>query len=155
MEKELLSIYNIPSVIWGRNSDKVIIAIHGNMSNKEEIPIQILAKIALKKGYQVLNFDLPEHGDRKNEVLCKVQECIKDLTNMMEYAKANWDEVSLFANSVGAYFSLLAYQDERIKTVLFLSPVVDMQRIIENMMTWFQVSEERLFDEQAISTPIG
>lgn len=156
MKKQILMIGNIPSIIWGKSSDKVVIAIHGSMSNKADIPIEILAKVALEKGYQVLSFDLPEHGDRKDqETLCKVRECVNDLTIIMQYVKENWKEVNLFANSIGAYFSLLAYRDEKIETALFLSPVVDMQRIIENMMTWFQVSEERLFDEQTISTPIG
>ncbi|MEG0453409.1 MAG: alpha/beta hydrolase [Coprobacillus sp.] len=156
MEKEILSIQKIPSIIWGTPSNKVIIAIHGSMSNKADIPIEILAKIALSKGYQVFSFDLPEHGDRKDdERLCKVQECVDDLTTMMQYAKERWSEISLFANSMGAYFSLLAYQNETIDKALFLSPVVDMERIIENMMHWFEISEERLEKEETIPTPIG
>lgn len=156
MQKEMLLIYQIPSIIWGKSSNKVIIAIHGSMSNKADIPIQILATNALEKGYQVLSFDLPEHGDRKdNETLCKVQECVDELTMMMRYAKANWRQISLFANSIGAYFSLIAFQDELLKRVWFLSPVVDMQRMIENIMSWFQISEKDLQREQTIATPIG
>lgn len=44
---------------------KIFIAVHGNMSNKEDAVIQILAEEADRKGYQVLSFDLPEHGERK------------------------------------------------------------------------------------------
>ncbi|MEG0366683.1 MAG: alpha/beta hydrolase [Coprobacillus sp.] len=156
MEKKRIEIKGIPSIIWGVPSDKVIIAVHGNMSNKEDIPIEILANVAVSKNYQVLSFDLPEHGDRKGEeTLCKVKECISDLVVIMKYVKDNWDEVSLFANSIGAYFSLLAYQDEQIKNAWFLSPVINMQRIIENMMKWFQIPELQLQQEQAIATPIG
>ncbi|MDQ0150269.1 putative alpha/beta-fold hydrolase [Eubacterium multiforme] len=73
MIKDRFNINNIPTVLWGEKSKKLFIAVHGNMSNKEDIVIQILAEEALQKGYQVLSFDLPEHGERKNHSTpCKV-----------------------------------------------------------------------------------
>jgi len=156
MLKNRVKINNIPAVLWGMESEKVVIAVHGNMSNKEDVPIEIFAENACNKGYQVLSFDLPEHGDRKSEsTLCKVQFCVNDLLEVMEYADSRWSKISLFANSMGAYFSLLAYKDMPLEKAWFLSPVVDMRRIIENMMLWFQISEEDLKREQTISTPIG
>lgn len=110
----------------------------------------------MANNYQVLSFDLPEHGDRiKEGTPCKVQYCIKNLADIMQYAKANWKHISLFANSLGAYFSLLAYPDEPVEKTWFLSPIVDMQRLIENMMGWFSVTEEELESKQTISTPMG
>lgn len=156
MQKEILAIDTIPAIIWGKASEKVMIAVHGNMSNKTDTPIEILAKNALAKGYQVLSFDLPEHGDRKDKYIpCKVQYCVRDLMTIMQYAKKNWKHISLFANSIGAYFSLLSYHSEELEAAWFLSPVVDMQRIIKNMMTWFHVTKEQLKREQTVSTPIG
>ena len=32
--KRAITINNIPAIIWGDDSDRVIIAIHGNQSNK-------------------------------------------------------------------------------------------------------------------------
>lgn len=49
MKKEFFKINNIPAVLWGDNSKNLIIAIHGNMSFKEDVPIKILAEIALEK----------------------------------------------------------------------------------------------------------
>jgi alpha-beta hydrolase superfamily lysophospholipase len=156
MQANETKIENIPAVIWGDSSEYVIIAVHGNMSNKRDVPIQILAQHAFIKGYQVLSFDLPEHGDRQTEdTPCKVQNCVQDLKKIISYAKENWKQISLFANSMGVYFSLLAYKDEAIEKAWFLSPVVDMQHIISNMMSWFNVSEEQLQREQTLSTPIG
>ncbi|MBU4440403.1 MAG: alpha/beta hydrolase, partial [Acetobacterium sp.] len=63
--------------------------------------------------------------------------------------------ISLFGCSMGAYFSLLTYKEEDLKQGIFLSPVVDMERIINNMMTWFSVSEEQLQTEREVATPIG
>ena len=62
---ERIKINNIPAIIWGKKSDAVYIAVHGNMSNKEDEVIKILAEKAEDFYYQVLSFDLPEHGKRK------------------------------------------------------------------------------------------
>ncbi|MPM65900.1 IS1595 family transposase [bioreactor metagenome] len=156
MNKQNVLIQNIPAIIWGEKGSKMFVAVHGNMSNKSDTPICILAEEAVSLGYQVLSFDLPQHGDRKHQqTLCKVQNCVHDLSKIVDFAKMHSPEISLFACSMGAYFSLLAYKDITLKQSLFLSPVVDMSRIIDNMMTWFQISKEQLKAEQEILTPIG
>lgn len=149
-------INTIPAILWGPASDKLLIAVHGNQSSKSDTVIEIVAKIAVEKGHQVLSFDLPEHGGRKEEPrLCDAQNCVEDLAHIMAYARTFSDDISLFGCSIGAYFSMLAYQNEPIQQALFLSPIVDMQRLIENMMKWFDVSAERLEKEQEIATPIN
>ncbi len=62
MNIEKNKINNIPSMIWGEKCNRVFIAVHGNMSNKEDEVIKIFAEKVISKGYQVLSFDLPEHG---------------------------------------------------------------------------------------------
>lgn len=157
MKIERTKINNIPAIIWGEKIQKVIIAVHGNMSNKEDEVIKILAEDATSKGYQVLSFDLPEHGERKLDTayLCKVQNCVKDLKSIIEYAKTSYNEINLWACSMGAYFSLLAYKDEKIKQCLFLSPVVNMKIIIDNMMLWSNTTEEELIKKKEIKTDFG
>ena len=56
---------------------------------------------------------------------------------------------------MGVYFGLLAYRDLPIEQSLFLSPVVNMERIIDDLMTGFQVSEQMLKEKQEIILPIG
>ena len=73
----------------------------------------------------------------------------------MNYVKRNYKEISIWACSMGAYFSLLAYQDESIKKCLFLSPIVDMLLIIKNMMLSNNVTEKQLQEKQEISTNFG
>lgn len=156
MRKRTMQVKGIPAVVWGEKRQRVFIAVHGNMSHKEDAVIQLLAEKALKKGYQVISFDLPRHGERKEESRpCKVQFCVKDLETVMGYAKEKWEEISLFACSIGAYFSLLAYREDVIKQCLFLSPVIDMERIISNMMKWFDITPAVLQERQEIATPIG
>ncbi len=157
MKTERINIGNIPSIIWGEKSNKVFIAVHGNMSNKEDEVIKILAEKAVSKGFQVLSFDLPEHGERKDDktYLCKVQNCVEDLKQVIKYAKKYFEEINLWACSMGAYFSLISYKDEDIKKCLFLSPVVNMKIIIDNMMLWSNVTEEELKEKQEIKTDFG
>ncbi len=157
MKTARININNIPAIIWGEKSNRIFIAVHGNLSNKEDEVIKILAEKVVSKGYQLLSFDLPEHGERKNNTtyLCKVQNCVKDLKQIIEYAKINYEEINLWACSMGAYFSLLAYKDEDIKQCLFLSPVVNMKVIIDNMMLWSNTTEEKLKEKQEIKTDFG
>ncbi|MBP1908021.1 alpha/beta hydrolase [Methanolobus bombayensis] len=156
MIKQNILINNIPAVLWGESSKKLFVTVHGNMSHKNDIPISILAEETIPLGYQVLSFDLPQHGDRKDETTpCKVQNYISDLHKIMDYAQTKATDICLFACSVGAYFSLLAYKEIPLQKCLFLSPVVNMEQIIDNMMRWFNVSEEQLKNEQEIPTTIG
>lgn len=156
MKIKNLNIGNIPAIIWGEASDKIIIATHGNMSHKADTAIRILSEEALKKGYQVLSYDLPEHGERKNDpARCKIQHCVKELKKVIKYAQSISGEVSIFGCSIGAYFSLLATKGLHLQQALFLSPVVDMKEIIENMMGWFNISEDCLKEKKEIPTPTG
>lgn len=155
MERQYLSIGGIPAIFWGPAAEELFLAVHGDQSHKADAVVAILAEEAVRKGYRVLSFDLPEHGGRKSEPrLCKAQNCVEDLQTVLESVRGSARRISLFGCSLGAYFSMLAYGGDAIRQALFLSPVVDMTRIIQNMMGWFDVSEERLRREQEVATPI-
>lgn len=159
--KERITIQNgniqIPAILFGENRDKITIAVHGDMSNKEDTIIELLAMAVTSKGYSVLSFDLPEHGERKedNNYECNPTNSISDLQAVYAYAKSLGNVISLFACSIGAYFSLLTFKKTTFEKTLFLSPVVNMERIIQSMMTDFQVSERQLQSENKIALPIG
>ncbi len=157
MQTERIKINNIPSIIWGKSSSRVFIAIHGNMSNKEDKVIEMLAQKCINYDYQVISFDLPEHGERKDdkECLCVVQNCIKDLKEIIRYAKDSYNEINIFACSMGAYFGLLSYKCEKINKCLFLSPIVNMKILIDNMMLWSNTNEELLKEKQKVETDFG
>ena len=48
-----------------------------------------------------------------------------------------------------------ALMDERIEKAYFISPVVDMQKLILDMMTWAGVTERELQDKKEIQTNFG
>lgn len=69
--------------------------------------------------------------------------------------KEKYGKVSLIANSIGAYFSMLNLQDLPVDRAYFISPVLDMESLINNMMTWSGVTEEELKEKGEIPTDFG
>jgi len=153
MHSTKIQINSIPAIIWGTESDKVCLCVHGKMSCKESA--EGLAQIAVQKGYQTLSFDLPQHGERKHEARrCDIWNGMEDLKQIGDYVFQRWNNVSLYACSLGAYFSLHAYPERCFQNCLFQSPILDMEYLIRQMFLWFDVSEERLYREREIDTPI-
>ena len=153
MIKEKINIEGIPAIIWGEKSDKAYIFVHGKMSNKESA--EAFAEIAAGKGYQTVSFDLPEHGERTDkDYLCNIMNGIADLTKIGDYVFGEWNTVSLFGCSLGAFFSLHAYCNKNFENCLFQSPIVDMEYLIHNMFLWFDITEEQLREKGEIPTPI-
>lgn len=156
MHTQQFTIEGIPAVVWGPDAPSVFLAVHGNMSNKMDTPIRMLAEQATGKGYQVLSFDLPQHGERSGETEpIMVDRCVDELHQILSYAQTRWQHLSLLANSMGASFSLVAFPQVLFEQVLFLSPVVDMQRLIRGVMQAFQITEDQLETKETIETPIG
>lgn len=151
---EKIMIGEIPAILWGEPSEKLFLYIHGKWGYKEEA--EILAEVVCPKGWQVLSFDLPEHGERKNESnALNPWTVVPELEAVYQYAAKNRSKFSVYANSLGAWFSLLALEEKRLERCLFVSPVLDMQKLIENMMKWAGVNEEDLEREQEIATDFG
>ncbi len=154
MTHKPIKINHIPAIVWGEKSEGLYIFVHGQKSCKEEAAG--FAKVAARKNLQVLSFDFPGHGERKGDPApFDVWNGVRDLQTVWRYAKENWKTISLYATSIGAYFSLLAYKDCFLKNCLFLSPVLNMQRLIQNMMQWSHVNEETLKEKKKIRVPGG
>lgn len=153
IQKQAINIEGIPTIIWGKPSKKIYIHVHGKMSRKEYA--EQFAVIAEQKGYQTLSFDLPEHGERgdNHEYRCDIWNGIKDLSAISDYTFPKWEQIALYACSLGAYFSLNAYNKPFVKC-LFQSPMIDMEYMIRQMFKWNNVTEEMLFQKKEIQTPV-
>ena len=153
MQQQKLLIHDIPAILYGKPSDRAYLYVHGKMAFKE--CAKGFTAIAEERGYQVLSFDLPGHGERKEHAeRCDVWNGMRDLKLIAEYAQADFRSLSLFACSLGAYFSLNTYRDVPFEKCLFQSPVVDMPYLIGQMFVWFGVTPERLEREGEIETPV-
>ena len=63
-----------------------------------------------------------------------------------------YDSIVLIANSIGAFFSMNAGIDAMIRYAYFISPVVDLEKLILNMMSWSNVTEKELKEKGVIPT---
>lgn len=153
MKQRNLQINQIPSVLYGEDSERVWLFIHGKCGCKEEGAA--FAEVACPKGWQVLAIDLPEHGERKGETGLDPWHVVPELRGVMENLRQRGECVRLRANSIGAWFSMLAFADMPPEKVLFVSPVLDMEKLIRSMMLWAGVDEERLEREGEIPTNFG
>lgn len=154
MEQQRVSIGEVPAIIWGKPSKRLFLYIHGQSGNKEEAAT--FAELVCQRGFQVLSMDLPEHGQRKSDTdTFDPRHAVPELKTVMKYAQKHWQDISLFANSIGAWFGMLSFGEERLDQCLLVSPVVDMKQLVSKMMKWANVSETQLQRELVIPTDFG
>lgn len=79
----------------------------------------------------------------------------KEFSVYFDSVAADYDEVTLVANSIGAFFSMNALGDKPIKQAYFISPMVNLEKLICDMMMWAGVSEEELREKKIVSTNFG
>ena len=125
MKKENFVIGSTPALLIGEQNNKVFLFVHGLHGHKEEA--LAFAEVAEQKVYQVLGVDLPLER--------KPWEVFPLLNEVREYLYKNWKSVSLRANSIGSWFSLLSFQGKKVEQSLFVSPLLDMKKFIEEQLT--------------------
>lgn len=69
--------------------------------------------------------------------------------------RREYDSVILLANSIGAYFAMHTLQNCDIQKALLISPILDMEQLILDMMGWAKVSEQELAQKGEIPTDFG
>ena len=72
-----------------------------------------------------------------------------------EEARRQYEHIILLTNSIGTYFAMLALGDRAPDRALFVSPVLDMERLILDMLGWAGVSEQALREQGEIPTDFG
>ena len=136
-------------------NNTLVIYIHGKGGNADEA--EHYKK--LFAGCDIAGFDYKSETpwDFKDEFL-----------NWAEEKFYNYKSVILVANSIGAYFSMNAISQidaenvgeqnkiiEKISRAFFISPIVNMEKLICNMMSWTRVTENQLEQKKIISTNFG
>lgn len=123
MNIEKCKIQHTNAIIIGEKKEHVFLFVHGQGGNKEEAIS--FAKIAVPLGYQVIGIDL--------SVMDMPWTVLPKLLEVKEFLKEQYSSISLRANSIGCWYSLLAFENEKIEQALFVSPILDMKRFIEGM----------------------
>ena len=120
-----------------------VIYIHGKGGSADEADHY---KKLFNDDYEVLGFDY------KAELPWQAKE---EFQNYFDLIIPQYNEILLIANSIGAYFSLISLSEKPIKKALFVSPIVDMENVIINMMKKAKVSEEELRLKKVINIQFG
>lgn len=63
--------------------------------------------------------------------------------------------LTLIAGSIGAFLAMSALDETLVDRAYFISPIVDMENLIGNMMQWANVTEQELAKKQEIATNFG
>ena len=113
MQKSAIEIRGVPAAVWGSRSEKVYIYAHGQCGSKKDA--EFLASVVCEQSWQVISFDLPGHGQRRHEpASCDLRRAILEFREILSYARNRWDEVALFAVSLGAWLGLQSFRDEKL-----------------------------------------
>ncbi len=78
-----------------------------------------------------------------------------EIREAVEKLKAEGRKIRLIANSIGAFFSMNAGIEKDIQQAWFISPVVDMEKLITGMMQWANVTEAELQAKGTVPTAFG
>lgn len=78
-----------------------------------------------------------------------------EFSNYFDSFMQKYNKIMLIANSLGAYFSLISLADKKIEKAMLISPIVDMERLILDMMISENVSKEELRIKKEIETSFG
>lgn len=68
------------------------------------------------------------------------------------YDEIKDEPVTIIANSIGAYFSMLALQDQPLQQALFISPLLDMEQYILSKMQQAGITENELQSKGEVET---
>lgn len=121
---------------------QLIIYIHGQGGNAEEAEHYE----PLFKESDVIGFDYKAENP---------WEAKDEFSHFYNEQSKGYNSVILIANSIGAYFSMCSLFDKGISKAFFISPIVDMEKLISDMMVWADVSEDKLKQEKEIATSFG
>lgn len=83
------------------------------------------------------------------------QETKIEFQNLYDDIAKNFEKIIVIANSIGAYFVMNSLAEKNIEHAFFISPIVDMEKIIKNLMKIIGVNEKILFEKKIIPTDFG
>ena len=113
---------------------KVLVYIHGKGGNAKEAEHYK----GLFPDSEVIGFDY--HSQTPWEAM-------REFSVYFDRLKSEFDSIAIIANSIGAFFAMNALNDIKLEKAFFISPIVDMEKLITDMMQWAGVDEQELMEK--------
>jgi len=79
----------------------------------------------------------------------------KEFSIFIDNIYTKYKKISIIANSIGAYFIMVSLTNKHIEKAFFISPIVDMEKLITDMMLLENITEEELYKKKEIKTLFG
>lgn len=126
----------------GRKTDEVVLYIHGKGGSAEEAEHYR----QFFPGTDVYGFDYQSENpwEAKKEFADKVTELSE-----------TYHKITLIAGSIGAYFAMNADIGKFIDRAFFISPIVNLEKLILDMINWAGTSESELEKRKIIPVDFG
>ena len=121
---------------------KLVVYIHGKGGSAAEA--EHYKK--LFPAYDVIGFDYQAQTP---------WDAVSEFTAFFTPLRQQYDTVVLLANSIGAFFSMSSLSEKFIDRALFVSPIVNMETLISDMMGWAGVTENVLHAQGEVATDFG
>lgn len=122
--------------------EKTVIYIHGHGGSAEEAKHYR----PLFKDHDVIGFDYAAQTP---------WEAKDEFPKYFDAVCGRGTTVTVIANSIGAFFAMSALSDRQIEKAFFISPVVNMEKLIEDMMARENVNEAELREKGVVETASG
>lgn len=121
---------------------RLVIYVHGKGGNAEESTHY--QPLFAESDVIGIDYKSQNPWEAKNEFSC-----------FYDLHSKGYDSVILIANSIGAFLSMNALSDKRIEKAYFISPIVNMEKLIADMLMWSNVTEDELCSKKEIQTDFG
>ncbi|MGC6322995.1 alpha/beta hydrolase [Bisgaard Taxon 45] len=121
----------------------VVIYVHGKGGNAEEANHY---KQFFDDNFEIIGFDYKSLNPWNAKI---------EFINYFNSIISKYNKIYLIANSIGAYFSLISLSHMPIDKAMLISPIVDMERILLDMMTYENITEDELMLKKEIKTSFG
>ncbi len=128
---------------WSSGKERtVVLYIHGKGGSPDEA-----AHFApLFPDAEIYGFDY--RSETPWDAVTEFSEKARDLAG-------SYEKVILVAQSIGFFFSMNAGIDRYIDKAYLISPIVDLEKLIKDMMSWAGVSEAELEEKKIIPVDFG
>lgn len=119
---------------------KAVIYIHGKGGSANEAEHYI----PLFQDFDVIGYDYKA---------ATPWDAVSEFSIFFDTITDKYENITLIANSIGAYFSMHSLSNKHIADAFFISPIVDMEKLIIDMLKWSGSTENELHDKKEIPTP--
>ena len=82
-------------------------------------------------------------------------DAVTEFTQFFTEQRKSCDSLTLIANSIGAFFSIISLNKSLVNFAYFISPIVNMEKLILNMMHQAHITEHELAERSEIKTNFG